>query len=187
MEPANTRIAILGWGSLIRDAGQMTLDGDCALGGPRLPIEFSRISNAGHLTLVIDHDHGDLVTTYFVKSGRTELADAREELRVREGPTLLSNIGYVDLASKGSHGRSDTDKQAIAAWAEEAGFDAVIWTDLPPKFETESDDGFSVERAVAYLQGLDAATTVKARKYINDAPPETDTALRRRLAEIGWI
>jgi hypothetical protein len=181
------KVAILRWGSLIRDAGKMTLDGEWALSGPKLLIEFSRISKRRHLTLVIDHEHGDLVTTYFVKSGRTAVADAREELRVREDTPSQGNIGYVDLASGSSHSRSDANKQTIVAWAKEKEFDAVIWTDLPPKFEMGGSSEFSVDRAVTYLQGLDEVAATKARNYIKEAPVETDTPLRRKLAEIGWI
>lgn len=52
------KIAILGWGSLIWDKRNLRLAGEWQVGGPVLPIEFSRVSGYGRLTLVIDPLHG---------------------------------------------------------------------------------------------------------------------------------
>jgi hypothetical protein len=52
------RIAVLGWGSLIGDPGDMALADRFEPNGPQLPLEFSRISNNGRLTLVIDETAG---------------------------------------------------------------------------------------------------------------------------------
>ena len=48
------KIAVLGWGSLIWNKGNLRLTTNWTDGGPILPIEFSRISDDGRLTLVID-------------------------------------------------------------------------------------------------------------------------------------
>lgn len=70
------KIAILGWGSLIWDKRTLRLAGDWQTGGPVLPIEFSRVSGDGRLTLVIDPLHGVPVTTRFAPSAFTNLNDA---------------------------------------------------------------------------------------------------------------
>jgi hypothetical protein len=46
------RIAVLGWGSLMRDPRGLAIQGDFQPDGPLLPIEFARISQDGRLTLV---------------------------------------------------------------------------------------------------------------------------------------
>lgn len=59
-------ITILGWGSLIWDQRDLPISGDWQLGGPALPIEFSRISRDGRLTLVIDECNGVAVSTSYL-------------------------------------------------------------------------------------------------------------------------
>ena len=48
------KIAILGWGSLIWNQNGLPVKGQWKKNGPVLPIEFSRVSRDGRLTLVID-------------------------------------------------------------------------------------------------------------------------------------
>ena len=66
------RIAILSWGSLIKTgvARGLQTASDFSEGGPILPIEFSRVSQAGEragcLTLVIDEQNGVNVPTRYV-------------------------------------------------------------------------------------------------------------------------
>jgi hypothetical protein len=72
----NVKIAILGWGSLIsKPEGDATIGqkplritGKFVPGGPSLPIEFSRISKDGRLTLVIDPIHGTPCDTFYAVS-----------------------------------------------------------------------------------------------------------------------
>ncbi len=59
------KIAYLGWGSLIWDPGMLPISGDWKPGGPVLPIEFSRISDNGRLTLVIDDVNGVPIETLY--------------------------------------------------------------------------------------------------------------------------
>lgn len=181
------KIAIVALGSLIRDPGKLTLDGTWQCGGPVLPIEFSRVSEDRRLTLVIDRDHGQSVTTYFATSGRMSLPEAVEELRTRERTPTLRRIGYVEVESRHFNARCDLDRQAILAWSEERGFDATIWADLGSNFEERVGQPFTLDAAVAYLRGLDEPTKDRARQYVLTAPRETDTPLQRRLKEIGWL
>jgi hypothetical protein len=68
------RIAILGWGSLIWEPRELETIGGWQMGGPVLPIEFSRVSNDGRLTLVVDEKNGVDVPTRYILSSRTDMA-----------------------------------------------------------------------------------------------------------------
>lgn len=188
MKPAKVRseqemrIAVLGWGSLIWNPGGLSFVGDWQPNGPVLPIEFSRKSGNGRLTLVIDIVKGKKLPSRFAVSGFTNIAQAVENLRSRER-TSTENIGYVDL--RGITHRSRTTRyRAIKTWAKQNNFDAVIWTDLPPKFTEKS---FTVLRAVEYLKSLGNSDAEVARQYIQYAPEEIMTPLRVKLIEDGWL
>jgi hypothetical protein len=59
------KIVVLAWGSLVWDPRTLRLAHSWMEGGPVLPIEFSRVSDNGRLTLVIDEGHGvDVPTRY---------------------------------------------------------------------------------------------------------------------------
>ncbi len=90
------RVGILGWGSLIWDPRELPREGVWQEQGPSLPMEFSRVSRDGRLTLVIDPEHGEVVPTLFVLSPRTDIEDAIADLRTREG-TNSANIGFLNL------------------------------------------------------------------------------------------
>ncbi|MBI2940400.1 MAG: hypothetical protein HYY04_08175 [Chloroflexi bacterium] len=186
------RIAILGWGSLIGDPGDLPRLGDWQPGGPVLPIEFSRVSAEGRLTLVIDPANGQPVSTRFITSARSHLDRAIGDLRVRER-TIAEYIGYVNLnlnlnrARAARRCRTTAVADTVRDWASVHGFDAVIWTDLRPNFEVKTGGPFSVERAVEYLHSLVEPTAQAAREYIQGAPEEVDTPLRRRLQEDDWL
>lgn len=78
------RIVLLGWGSLLWSPDGLPVTGDWQQGGPVLPIEFSRISSDGRLTLVIDEANGTEIVTHYTLSSRTNVKDAIEDLRKRE-------------------------------------------------------------------------------------------------------
>lgn len=183
-------IAIIGWGSLIWDPRDLPRKGAWQKGGPVLPIEFSRISCDCRLTLVIDDDNGELLSTRFVRSPRSNLQDAIADLRDREG-TVIKRIGFADLVHDEKSlnqypGQTDVSA-AVKLWATETDFDAAVWTALPPSFHQQSGKEFSLDNAVQYLEGLPKNSRQNALKYIENAPEEIDTPLRRRLRELGMI
>jgi len=147
-----------------------------------LPIEFSRVSRDGRLTLVIDPLHGVPVATRFAPSAFTNLNDAIANLREREG-TSSERIGYVNLVadterdySRRHHPVASDD---IKAWAQANGWQAVIWTALISNFESEGRPPFSVPAAVAYVNGLTGEAKARALEYLQRAPAEVDTPVRR--------
>lgn len=175
------KIAILGWGSLIWDQRDLPTLGVWQKGGPVLPIEFSWISSDGRLTLVIDEKNGVPVQTRFAQSGSETLNQAIEDLRKREG-TSKSMIGVVSQTINIPKSGSDT----IKGWADEHKWDAMIWTGLPSNFEDIKNVSFTVENGLTYLRGLAGEKRGKAREYIDRAPEEVVTPLRRAVGEWGW-
>ena len=175
------KIAILGWGSLTWDQRELPTLGEWKKGGPVLPIEFSRISSDGRLTLVIDEKNGVPVKTRFAQSGSETLNQAIEDLRKREG-TSKSMIGVASKTINNAKAGSDS----IKAWDAEHKWDGVIWTGLPSNFEEINNVPFTIENGLTYLSGLSGEKRVKAREYIERAPEEVNTPLRRELATKGW-
>jgi hypothetical protein len=175
------KIAILAWGSLIRDQRELPTLGEWRKGGPVLPIEFSRVSSGGRLTLVIDEKNGVPVKTHYAQSGSAGLSEAIEDLRKREGSPSY-RIGVVSKTINNAKAGSDT----IKAWAVDNKWDAVIWTGLASNFEEKKHVPFTVENGLTYLKGLAGEKRARAWEYIDRAPEEVITPLRRELARKGW-
>jgi hypothetical protein len=199
------KIAILGWGSLVWDPGSLSqLCGHFfKQGGPTLRIEFSRVSEDGRLTLVIDRENGADVPTRVATSTSSTLDDAVTDVWIREtrffgersGAEKRSKdgtIGYADLAGENASIKIHPDHQyaydLITPWLKTSGFDAVVWTALRSNFKD-----FSVEEAVNYLKSLprtfhsEKASQQDAFEYIVRAPEEVETPLRKRLRDLGLI
>src|ERR1039458_8655913 len=145
------KIVVLAWGSLVWNQRTLRIVGDWQPGGPVLPIEFSRISGDGRLTLVIDPQNGVPVSTLFARSEFENLNDAIANLRERE-KTSVEKIGCVNLISGTerdySRQQHPAASDAIKSWAQGNGWDAVIWTALISNFEQERKQPFSVCAAV---------------------------------------
>ena len=174
------RIAIVGYGSLIWDLENLEpfVSGQWSLGsGPKIPVEFSRISpkRKKALVLVIDHSLKHQCATNIIKSSRPNIDDAINDLAARERckPDM---IGYLDKS--GSTYKSFTD---VEDWLEKSTYDGVIWTALPYNYELETGEKFSHESGVKYLQTLNADALAEAWRYIEFAPEVTDTPFRRFL------
>ncbi len=179
------KIAILGWGSLVWDPRNLAIVGDWHQGGPILPIEFSRKSANGRLTLVIDPANGAPVATRFARSSLQNLDEAIRNLREREGNPLPNHIGYINLVKHTERPRARQNHpaacDAITVWARENDWEAVIWTALPSNFEAQQHQPFTVQAGLDYLNGLTGETRARAFEYIRRAPPETMTPLRRQF------
>ena len=182
------KIAILGWGSLIKEPCGLSIQGEWQLDGPKLWIEFSRISKsvkrAGCLTLVIDERCDSEVTTLHVLSLHTDLPPAIAELQARER-TSQDDIGFCEVAAghfaANALSRHPKSCERIRTWALEMGFDAVIWTALSRRFKHVIGIPFTPAAALNYFNSLPAPTKEKALEYIHNAPPQTMTPFRRLL------
>jgi len=167
------KIAIIAWGSLIWDRRELSILGEWQKGGPVLPIEFSRISSDGRLTLVIDDKNGVPVTTYYAQSASSDLLQAAEDLRKREG----SPKEMIGVTSKTMNNRR-LGHERIHAWATAHKWDAAIWTGLPSNFEDKHHVPFTVQNGLDYLKTLEGETRNKAMEYIDLAPKGVDTPFR---------
>ena len=183
-----TKIAVLGWGSLVWDPRDLQAAEKFAPDGPLLPIEFCRISGDGRLTLVIDETFGAICTTYSAPSALENLDAAIEDLGVREGMLDARGVGFVELASGKQSDiaieRHPNAVATIAAWAQSNGYDATIWTALASNFEEHGGEPFSVTAAIQYLDGLekrDAAKFASALATIRTAPPKVETPVRAEV------
>jgi hypothetical protein len=181
------RVAVLGWGSLLWDLDDLApkVEGGWLMdAGPRMPLEFSRISPKRLLSLVvvIDPEHGDPCPTHAIPSRRATVAEAAADLAARER-TGRDRIGAVCMASGLRDGAA---AGVVADWCAETGAAGAVWTDLPRNFEAETGGPFSVAAGLDYLRGLTGASAAEARRYIDGAPAATDTPLRRALADAPW-
>lgn len=183
------KIAFLGWGSLIWDQRELRTRGDWSGDGPSLPIEYRRISRDGRITLVLYPKVED-VQTLWVDADYEKLGKAIENLRSREG-TVTKNIGYVSIQD-GEYVCEAVPRilGTIIKWAREKGMDAVVWTDLPEnpdKFRDETGMELNEDNIIKYLKSLEGEALDKAKEYVQKAPLQIDTKLRRRIREeLGW-
>lgn len=182
------KIACLGWGSLIWRPENLLIQDQWFQDGPLLPIEFVRQSKNGRLTLVIN-EISKPIQTLWALMATDDLTIAKTSLlkREREGipneklPTWIGAITTVE----------DTDDQIkliIQNWAKNIELDAVIWTNLPPKFNCIEGRIPSLEEAISYLQSItDNKTKELAKEYIRRTPKQIDTEYRREFEKLlGW-
>jgi hypothetical protein len=175
-------IGCLGWGSLVWDPRDLPLRGEWFLDGPLIPIEFSRQSQDGRITLVID-TRAKLVRSLWAILSVDDLDAAISSLARREGITnnLREKIGRWA-------GTDDENvvTRAIGTWAQRAGLDAVVWTALSPKFNGQPKRP-SKTRLLKYLRDLPSEKQRRAETYIRKAPRQIDTDFRRAIElRLGW-
>lgn len=176
-------IAVLGWGSLIWDKRELAIIGEWEEGGPILPIEFSRISKDGRLTLVIDETNGAPARTRYAHCDAISVNDAIENLRSRECLPSPERIGFVNLLGKTERASHATSRDRIKAWAEAGKWDAVIWTGLPSNFHEKRGEPFNPRAALNYLINLSGEKKDRAVEYIRKAPAEVSTPFRHLFEE----
>lgn len=188
-EKLQRRYAVLGWGSLIWDldnlAPHVRLPWAMSA-GPRLPMEFSRISAKRRMGLVVclDPDAGVPCPTHALASTRSNLAGAITDLALRERAPEI-RIGAVCLASGVEQGRAEI-AGTVRRWCATQGWTGAVWTDLLPNYAETTGAPFSPAAGAAYLATLTGDSLAEAVLYIENAPATTDTPLRRLLAADPW-
>ncbi len=184
------KIAVLGWGSLVWDQRELPIKGIWEEDGPLLPLEFSRVSKDGRLTLVIDPVNGKSTKTCYALSSRSDLADAVADLRNREG-TEAKRIGYLNIIDRTNSLVTYQDQvdvfEKIKEWAVSSNFDAVVWTALHSQFKNETGKNYSVEYAIEYIKSLPKSAKKIAIEYIEKAPSCVETPFRKRATEVKLI
>lgn len=187
------RIAVLGWGSLIWDPGELAIASRWHVDGPCLPIEFTRKSNGMRVTLVIVPGYGILSRTYWALSVFEDVGAAAENLREREGCTSLKPIHAADGETRWSVGGGnkpdDRVGRTITEWVSgRDGVDVVIWTGLKPKtFNPRSQRAPLASQVITFLRSLNPAYEQVAREYVEKAPASIKTPVRQAIEEeLDW-
>lgn len=179
------KIACLGWGSLIWNPGSLAIQRHWFNDGAFLPIEFARESKDGRLTLVIT-PNARLVRTLWALMLTEDEDYAKKSLAIREGISgrnIEASIGMVKSQDK----TKDPTKMIIRDWAASLTIDAVIWTNLPPKFNNTDRIVPSIEQALDHINKLSLNERNAAEEYIRKAPKQIDTVYRAEFEKkLGW-
>jgi hypothetical protein len=186
-------IAVLGWGSLVWSPGTLQIKTAWRSDGPRLPIEFARISQDKRLTLVINDGASEL-PVYWALSERTALNEARENLRLREN-SKARDIHYLNRDGSAADNAPAHILSSVGKWLSQQHDEliATLWTGLPANWKEERGADFTVGAAVQYLVELEASQKdqptayARAREYLVNAPPTIDTAVRKAMRARGWV
>jgi hypothetical protein len=181
------KIAVLGWGSLIWNSRNLKIkEREWKQDGPKLPVEFARISQDGRLTLVL-YPKAKLIQVLWNYMDVDNLLEAIENLRKREG-TIESYIGFIDLIENKSRCNIGDIENNIRKWAEEKDIEAVIWTDLPCNFKDKANGKLNEENVINYLKSLTGSKFEIAKEYIAKAPTQIRTKIRMAIEEkLGWF
>lgn len=186
------KIAILGWGSLLWDKSPEfdKHHEDWQFDGPRLKIEFSRVSSTRNdaLTLVLDTKNGKECQVAYALSKRKCPYDAICDVRSREG-TTLNNVGYYFADKTRKQAKEKDVLNIIENWASERKIDVIIWTDLESNFQKKSKTktSFSIKAALCHIQALDSEGKAKAAEYVWRSPKFVETPLREALQVQPWF
>jgi hypothetical protein len=182
-------IALLGWGSLIWDPNPVfdVLHGVWEFDGPRLPLEFSRISASRQsaLTLAIDKLHGAPCTVAWCRSLRVTVPEAVRDLITRE-KAKADGIRHLpcDAALPATAPSIDV---TIATWARSKGISDVVWTGLASNFTKATGKPFTVSSAMAHIKSLPEAGKRAAYEYVTQAPPFVRTPVQSALLGARWF
>lgn len=168
-----SRIACLGWGSLIWDSGKLPTKGWFA-DGPFVRAEFLRQSDNGCITLVL-HASAPASRAYWALLDVQTVEEAVEALRTRE---------RIPKTKAGAIARWCTNEappsliENLVTWAKTKQVDAVVWTALPPKFDKTEHRVPSAEDVVNYLRGRTGSVREIAERYVRRAPKQINTPYR---------
>ena len=176
------KIACIGWGSLIWRPENLLIRRHWFSDGPLLPIEFTRQSRNGRLTLVITESVKPIRTLWALME-TDDLLEAKKSLQIRE----RTSENYI-ASITATEDTMDNNKQIIRDWIISLKIDAAIWTNLPPKYNGIDGQIPTIDQAVFYLHSItDINTRTTAEQYIRKTPKQIDTDYRRIIEkEFGW-
>lgn len=173
-------IACLGWGSLIWDSQDLPLASGWFEDGPLLRVEFTRQSNNGRMTLVLESSAPQIISLWAAMQAE-DVASAKTALMAREGTTNGTHVASWSLGDPTPATIAD-----LPAWADAHGITGVVWTALPSRFNGRTIVP-TVDQVTAYLGGLDGGIRAEAEAYIRRAPRQVNTPYRRAIeTALGW-
>jgi len=163
------QIVYLGWGSLLWRDKNLKID-SWSQTDIEVPLEFSRISKDGRLTLVIDEANGVKNKLWMAQTKYTNIDRAINALKLREN-TLKSGISYINLPKKKYRIVNTPPKitQEIVLWALKEGIDVVIWTDLPSNWTSIRGSKYSPHDALQYFKTVPWNIQLKIFDYVYGA------------------
>ena len=160
------KIVYLGWGSLLWNYKDLKID-DWQQIDLQLPLEFSRMSQDGRLTLVIDEKNGAINKIWSTQAHYKNIDIAINALKKRE-KTLKSAISYINLPKKRYRIRNTSPKltQEIVMWALKEKIDVIIWTDLSSNWQQIRGKEYSIEDALQYFKSAPVIAQMKIFDYV---------------------
>lgn len=169
----------------------MGRSGDFRSNGPILPIEFSRVSKDGRVTLVIDPTAAE-IQTHWIPLRASTYMEAVSELGIREKIEPAMWLRWVGLETRAGdtfrQGESDSRvRRSIETWLERQTLDGVVWTALPFRGPNGEAERPSCDRLLDHLNSLEGEARRRAEEYIRRAPESVRTSNRNRFeASLGW-
>jgi hypothetical protein len=178
------RIALIAWGSLVYDPGNLPLSSAWHADGPLLPVEFCRESRDGKITLVLMPGMPP-VPTLWVTLAVENVAHARQLLADREA---RPNKGRKEIAGFWSPSEAaGTCAEEIGSWARAHDLTGAVWTALGPKFHGVDRRIPTVDEVVAHLRSLSGPQRRAAERYVRCAPVQIRTSYRAAIEDaVGW-
>ena len=177
-----TRIACLGWGSLIWDQKTLPVDGKWESDGPTVPVEFLRHSSNGRVTLVLDAN-GTRVPSLWAVLKSESIESAIDALRAREN--IPPDNVHRDVG-RWTSGPAPHLIPRLPEWAAAHNLDAVVWTALSYASKRMKDRQ-SVDQVIEHFRSLSGTDLGEAKQYVRRAPRQVATAYRGRIEDdLGW-
>ena len=185
-------IAILGWGSLIWCPGSLRIRTLWRSDGPRLPIEFARISQDDRLTLVI-HSPRLARSSDVLGFQRIRQPERRARQSQASGKDQVWRYSSRLRDGSGGAGAARETIQTLTEWIEQhPDVEAVVWTGLQSNWQEKRGCPFALQDAMNFLSALEAerdrakAAYDRAREYMTNAPSAVDTPVRQAMRVRGW-
>jgi hypothetical protein len=182
-------IACLAWGSLVWNPKNLPIQRRWFDDGPFAPVEFTRQSDNGRITLVLD-EQAEPVRLLWARMTLSDVRKAMEALKEREGITAENWEPLIGNWRSGD--RAPRNIASLPAWAMAHGVEAAIWTALGPQYKASREAKTRKERptlqwVLQYLEGLTGPLRDVSEQYFRCTPPQIDTEYRRHVeATLGW-
>lgn len=167
-------VTFIGWGSLLWNYDTLKIiDTWKHTTSLKLPLEFSRISMDGRMTLVIDKINGLDNGIYYGDSEIEDVNLAINILKKRE-KTVSANIAYFNLKNNKFRFNNTPPEIAkrILQWGVKNNKSAIIWTDINNNWKEIRGVNYSIENAMEYFEEQDINTRMRIIVYIYGATIE---------------
>ena len=165
-------IACIAWGSLLWKPAPLKLASGWHPGGPRLPLEFVRVSDDSPEVALVVCEGAREQATYWAWLATGDLDEARAMLGAREKitPARPDWIGSIP----GREGAQEDPR--IAAWLRAMRIDAAVWTALPAKSQGMPGRVPGPDEVLAILE----AAFWHANKPVQSWEPQETTLSKQR-------